>query len=108
MAGVKVKESKIHGVGVFATRDFQKDKIILKIDDSRSVDEEHPLCPELGEFVYHGDYLANGKVVLMPSPERHINSCCDPNIFVKTINNVRYVVARRNIRPTKKSLMITL
>ena len=33
----------------------------------------------------------------MQSPERHINSCCDPNTYVKTINGVRHVAARRPI-----------
>ena len=98
MSDVVVKESKIHGFGVFAARDFAKGEIILPIDDSRVVDEEHPLRPEMGEYDYHCDYLADGKVVLMRSPERHINSCCDPNVFVKTIDSMRYVTARRNIK----------
>jgi len=98
MADVVVAESKIHGLGVFAARDFDEGEIILTIDDSRIVDDAHPLRPEAGEFDYHCDYLANGKVVLQPSPERHINSNCDPNVFAKTIDAVRYVVARRKIR----------
>lgn len=98
MADVKVKGSKIHGVGVFAARDFQKDETILKIDDSRIVDDKHPLRPQLGEFEYHCDYLADGKVVLMPSPECHINSCCDPSSYTKTIDNIRYLIARRDIK----------
>lgn len=98
MSDVIVAKSKIHGFGVFATRDFAENEIILPIDDSRVVDDEHPLNPAAGEFDYHCDYLANGKIVLMKSPERHINSNCDPNVFVKTIDEVRYVVARREIR----------
>jgi uncharacterized protein len=96
-AAVNVGPSRIHGTGVFASRAFSKDEMILKIDDSRVVDEEHPLRSELGEFSYHCDYLQNGKVVLMPSPERNINSSCDPNVYVKTIEGTRYVVARRYI-----------
>ena len=98
MAEVFVAESKIHGVGVFAARDFAPGEIVLPIDDSRVVDAEHPLRPELGEFDYHCDYLAGGRVVLMPWPERHINSSCDPNVFVKTIAGTRHVVARRAIK----------
>lgn len=98
MADVIVAESGIHGLGVFATRDFAEGEIVLPIDDSRVVDDEHPLRPELGEYSYHCDYLAGGRTVLMRSPERHINSCCDPNAYVKTIDGVRYVVARRPIR----------
>lgn len=97
MADVTVKESKIHGFGVFAARDFSMDEIILPIDDSRIVDDAHPLRTDLGEYDYHCDYLENGKIVLMRSPERHINSGCDPSAFAKTIDGLRYVAARRNI-----------
>jgi uncharacterized protein len=98
MADVIVKNSKIHGLGVFAARDFFAGEIVLPIDDSRIVDEAHPLRADLGEYEYHCDYLAGGTVVLMKSPERHVNSGCDPSAFVKTIDRKRYVVARRNIR----------
>ena len=98
MADVVVGNSKIHGIGVFAARDFAEGETVLVIDDSRVVDDEHPLRPEFGEYDYHCDYLAGGKTVLMPSPERHINSHCDPNTFVKTIDGVRRVIARRAIR----------
>ena len=70
MADVTVQKSKIHGIGVFAARDFFAGEIILPIDDSRIVDEAHPLREDLGEYDYHCDYLENGKVVLMKSPER--------------------------------------
>jgi SET domain len=52
----------------------------------------------LGEYPWHCDYLASGKVVLMRSPERHINSSCDPNTLVGTIEGVLHVVARRAIK----------
>ena len=95
---VIVRESKINGIGVFAARDFAVGEIILTIDDSRIVDKEHPLRPELGEYNYHCDYLADGKVVYMRSPERYINSCCAPNVFVKTIDDIRHVVALKPIK----------
>lgn len=98
MTDLIVAESKIQGLGVFATRDFAEGEIILPIDDSHVVDEAHPLRPELGEYSHHCDYLASGKIVLMRSPERHINSCCDPNTYVKTINGIRHVVARKPIK----------
>ena len=95
---VIVADSKIHGLGVFAARDFADDEIILPIDDSHVVDAEPPLRHEFGEYSYHCDYLAGGTTVLMRFPERHINSCCDPNSYVKTIDDVRHVVARRPIK----------
>ena len=99
MSDVIVGKSNIHGIGVFAAREFKQGEIVSAIDDSRVVDDEHPLRPELGEMDYHCDYLAGGKVVLMPSPERHINSSCDPNIYTKTIDGVRYNIARKAIKP---------
>lgn len=84
MSNLIVSESRIHGLGVFAGREFAEGEIIRAIDDSRIVDDGHPLRPEAGEFDYHCDYLAGGRVVLMASPERHINSSCDPNVYVKT------------------------
>jgi hypothetical protein len=96
-ANVVPKESPINGIGVFALIDFPKGYPILKIDDSREVTEENPLQESEGEYEWHCDYLANGKVVLMQSPERHINHSCDPNTFVKTIGGLRYVFALSDI-----------
>src|SRR5688572_21273465 len=101
-AGVFVAESKIKGVGGFAARDFAAGEIILAIDDSRVVDKEHPLRPELGEYDYHCDYLSGGKVVYLRSPERYINSSCDPNVFVKTIDNIRFVVALKPVKANEE------
>ena len=98
MADVALGKSKIHGIGVFATRDFNANETVLVIDDSRVVDDAHPLRPERGEYHYHCDYLAGGLVVLMPPPERHINSSCNPNAFTKTVDGVRHLVARRQIK----------
>ena len=94
---VFVAESGIHGLGLFAKRDFAKGELVLPIDDSRVVDEDHPLRPEFGEYEYCCDYLARDTVVLMRSPECRINSSCDPNTYVKTINGSRYVIARKFI-----------
>ena len=98
MADVYVAESGIHGVGVFAARDFAAGETVLVMDDSRVVDEEHPLRPELGEYEYHCDYLEGGKVVLQGSPERHVNSSCDPNVYARRRGGESVVVARRPIR----------
>lgn len=94
---VIVKESGIHGVGVFAARDFAEGETVLVMDDSRVVDAEHPLRPELGEFDYHCDYLEGGKVIYQGWPERHINSSCDPNVYARRSAGVGRVMARRAI-----------
>jgi hypothetical protein len=92
---VRVRHSSIDGLGAFAGQSFASGQAILKIDDSRIVDDAHPLSP--GEDSRHCDYLAEGKVVLMQPPERHINHSCDPNSYVKTISGQRHVIARRDI-----------
>ena len=97
MSKVHVKESPINRVGVLAVEDIVKGALILAIDDSREVTDDYPLDVAKGEFEYHCDYLADGKVVLMQFPERHINHSCDPNTFVRTILGVRYVFALRPI-----------
>jgi hypothetical protein len=94
---VAVRPSEIEGLGVFALRLIRAEEVILEIDDSRIVDDEYPL--RLGEDDRHCDYLADGRVVLMGVPERHINHSCDPNSFVRTMDHVRVVAARRNVRP---------
>jgi hypothetical protein len=76
-------------------RSFRQGETILVIDDSRVVDDLHPLASN--EEKRHCDYLEGGKVILMQPPERHINHSCDPNTYVKTINGERMVLARRNI-----------
>jgi hypothetical protein len=60
MADVIVIESNIHGHGVFATRDFRPGEVILLIDDSRIVEVDHSLRPELGEKDHHCEYLEGG------------------------------------------------
>jgi SET domain-containing protein len=97
MADVYVAESGIHGMGVFAARAFAAGETVLVLDDSRVVDEAHPLRPELGEYEYHCDYLEGGKVVLQGEPERHVNSSCDPNAYARRKGGEGVVVARRAI-----------
>jgi len=98
MTKVVVRQSSINGKGVFALKDIARGELVLAIDDARLVTDESPLDASKGELEYHCDYLADGKVVLMPFPERHINHSCDPNTYVKTLLGVRYVFALRPIR----------
>lgn len=96
MGNIVLKRSKIHGDGVFANRDFKKNETILLIDDSDVVVDPSKLTEK--QFRFDCDYLANGKVVLMKEPERSINHSCNPNSYIKTIDNIRHVLAMRNIK----------
>src|SRR5947209_3979414 len=93
-SAVLVRESTINGIGVFAARSFSAGELVLAIDDSHVVDDEHPVPP--GEE-HHCDYLAAGKTVWMQAPERYINHSCEPNVFVRTCDGVRQVLAIREI-----------
>ena len=80
---------------MFATKPLVQGGVVLAIDDSRVVDELHPLGSE--DDARHCDYLEAGRVVLMQAPERCINHSCDPNTFVKTSQGKRLVLALRDI-----------
>jgi hypothetical protein len=95
MEDVVVRESRINGKGVFSARSFKKDEEILDIDDSHVVIDPSTLTKEQHEFEL--DYLANGKIIVMQTPEKYINHSCDPNLYIKTVRGVRKVFAMRNI-----------
>jgi uncharacterized protein len=99
-SAILMRTSSIQGTGVFAPRSFVKGDVVLAIDDSRIVDDVHPL--KSGEDPRHCDYLQGGKVILMKAPERYINHSCDPNTYVKTVNGERLVIARRSIAPDEE------
>jgi len=92
---VAVRSSPIEGVGVFAARAFTRGEVVLAIDDSHIVDSRNPIPP--GEDERHCDYLQGGKTILMQIPERYINHCCDPNVYVQTVNGIRLVLALKPI-----------
>lgn len=97
MTGVSVGESRIEGLGVFATGPLSEGDVVLVIDTSRVVDETRPLRPELGEHEDHCTYLQDGRVVLLGAPERHLNHSCDPNAYLRTVGDELQVLARRSI-----------
>ena len=92
---VRISESEIHGTGVFARKHLICGEVILIFDDSRLVDDDHPLADS--ESSEHCDYLPNGAVVLMQEPERHINHSCSPNVYVYSTDHERYLLAMTEI-----------
>ncbi len=96
MNNVEVRKSPIQGTGVYSLKNFIEGEIILSIDDSQVVTDPSTLSDEDNE--YNCDYLDNGKVVLMKDPERSINHSCDPSTYIKTIDGIRKVIAKKNIK----------
>ena len=96
-AKVAAGPSGIHGTGVFAVERIARGEVVLEIDDTRIVDDEHPVREDLGEDGDHCDCLPDGTTTLMAPPERYINHSCDPNVFVYSVGRTRYVLALREI-----------
>jgi hypothetical protein len=98
---VEVRTSKIHGTGVFATRDLKKGEMVLTIDDSDPVLDRSRLTPE--EIIHLDVFIGKDgkeKVTFMKSPEKYINSSCDPNVHSRTDmkSGVRSAYALKHIR----------
>ena len=93
---VEVRPSSIQGLGLFAARDFAAGEVILDRDESRTVDDEHPLAP--GELRIHCDDLWVGRVILLPYPERHLNHSCAHNAWIQWDLDARgHIAALRQI-----------
>jgi|SRR5215831_1238252 len=102
---VLIFPSPIQGYGVFLTEAVPRGSVLLHLDDSRVVDAEHPLRSEAGELEHHRDFLPDGTVVLMRSPERYINHSCDPNCYVYSAHRERFVLAKRDLAAGEEILV---
>ena len=93
----EIRPSKIHGMGVFAAKEITGGEVIHKIDDSRVVDDQHPLKPQMGEDFIHRDWLPDGTTILMKKPAGYFNHSCDPNVFVYSVDRQRFILSMREI-----------
>lgn len=98
---VEARASKIHGTGVFATRNFKKGELVLTIDDSDPVPNRSQLTPE--QAIHIDVFIGKDgkeKVTFMKSPEKYINASCDPNVCSRTDmkSGVRIAYALKDIR----------
>jgi len=91
MADIVVKESKIHGKGVFAARDFKKGEVVLKWDISHELTKKE--VDEMPEEEKRYVVFFDGKYVLMQPPERYVNHSCDANTYADNFCDV----AKRDI-----------
>jgi len=100
-AYVSVRESRLHGLGVFADRAFRKGELLLEIDDSDPVLDRAQLTPE--QEIYIDVFIAvdgQERTTWMKSPEKYINHSCDPTSYVLTdmTSGVRRTLARKDVR----------
>jgi uncharacterized protein len=94
---ISILPSAIEGHGVFAREPILRGTVILRIDDSRVIDSDHPLRPECGESPVYRDFLPDGTVVLMPTPERYLNHSCNPNCYISSVRRQRLLLSNRDI-----------
>ena len=74
---VVVKKSKIHGKGIFATKEFFKGDVVLHWDLSHIVPDNEVENMTNDQKLYATSL--NGLTVVMQSPEKYINHSCEPN-----------------------------
>jgi hypothetical protein len=97
LGNVIVKPSPIHGLGVFAARDFRAGEVIFDTSELRIITGEDPLRE--GEQEHHCDWLADGRQIFLPEPARYINHSCQPTAWKQYRNVVRRcATAFREIR----------
>ena len=77
MADLIVKKSNIHGMGVFANRDFRKGEIVIKYNLKHLTKEKFDILPKSEK---HFTSFQEGKYWLFSSPERYVNHSCEPNV----------------------------
>ena len=107
----RVKKSKVHGSGVFATKNIKKNTRIIEYigdvvtkaeGDKRSARRiKNYLNSEETGSVYI--FELNKKFDIDGSPEynkaRYVNHSCDPNCEVDILNNKIWISSRQNIKP---------
>ena len=106
----KVNKSRVHGTGIFATKDIKKDtkiiqyigeKITKKEGDKRSADRIKKYLNKKNEGSVYVFEL-NKKYDIDGSPTynkaRYINHSCNPNCEVEIIKNEIWIISIKNIR----------
>lgn len=89
--GVKVRESKISGFGVFASKDFKKNENIITWNPKIITKSEFEKLPN---NAIHYTYVIGSRYFYMQSPEKYVNHSCEANSFTENFSDV----AIRNIK----------
>jgi SET domain-containing protein len=94
---LELRNSSIHGKGVFTTESIRKHAVICKVAIVRTITEDHPLDASKGELFYHCHWYPDGEMVLIDEPFCYFNHSCLPNMFYYTVNRSIYCLAMRDI-----------
>jgi SET domain-containing protein len=93
MRDVVVRDSKTHGKGVFAARNFKKGEVVMVWDTAHKLTREK-LRNLSQDEQNHTNYAGKGLYILMRAPERYVNHSCEPNTFMRDFKDI----ALRNIK----------
>ncbi len=95
---LEIRESVIHGNGVFTTKGIRKHSVICRVNIVREITDENPLESDKGELYHHCHWYPDGTTVLVGEPHCYTNHSCEPNTFMYTVNKVPYLLAMRDIQ----------
>jgi len=94
---LELRDSCIHGKGVFITKPVRKHSIICKVAIVRTVTENRPLDASKGELLHHCHWHPDGEMILLDEPFCYFNHSCQPNMFYYTVNRPIYCLAMHDI-----------
>lgn len=81
------KKSKIHGLGTFANKTFKKGEVIYEVSSEMIFDRDLGKCA----------FIGNEKYLCDDGTMYYINHSCEPNITIKTDENLKIIALRKII-----------
>ena len=91
---IEIGPSTVAGVGVFARSLFEPDKFIIPVENYLVRDHEN--LPDTFNRD-HLDVMPDGTITLQNTPGVYINHSCEPNCYVRTVNEQAGIYAMKSI-----------
>lgn len=93
---IEVRPSAKGGLDVFALKPFNPGDFIRERLIVQEITPENPLPPDVNPD--HA-FQADGKWLLVGEPDRYLNHSCDPNAWLRYVEDRIELIARRQIEP---------
>jgi len=85
--GVEVRQSQIHGFGLYTCRSYEAGDVVLRWDLSHTIDNDHLMAlPEAERRYTHP--LDEKRTLIVQPPERFVNHSCNNNTVVRNFCDV--------------------